>query len=156
MICLQMLLQTCSNENLNGTGLPSSKSVHILSGKLPPAISISSGSQHPKPICLAVLIIGSSSGLILTNLQQTVSQAIGLIPPITQPSGLALPRIGPGPSIAMTASIMVKAGFRNSNISMRNSQKSPALPPFLKCQMAFRLPATQPNIFLTANVATNC
>jgi len=151
-----MLLQTCKSEKRIGTILGSWKSVHILCGKSSPAISISVMSEQPKPICLAVLIIGMSSGSMPISLAQMVSQAIGSVPPMSQPRGLVLPRIGPEPSIATTASMIVKAGFKNLNMSISNSQKSSAFPPFAKCHRAFRLPLTQPNIFLTANVATNC
>ncbi len=151
-----MLLQTWRSENLSGTSLGSWKSVHILCGKSSPTISILAGSEQPNPICLAVLMIGTFSGSIPISLAQIVSQAIGSVPPMSQPKGLALPRIGPGPSIATTASMIVKAGFRNLNISISNSQKSSAFLPFAKCHSAFRLPLTQPNIFLTANVAVNC
>jgi len=151
-----MLLQTCRSEKRIGTILGSWKSVHIFWGKSSPAMSILAMSEQPKPICRAVLIIGTFSGLILTNLAQIVSQAIGSVPPMSQPRGLVLPRIGPRPSIATTASMIVKAGFKSLNMSISNSQKSSAFPPFAKCQRAFLLPLTQPNIFLTANVAVNC
>ena len=156
IICLQMLRQTWGRENLIGTGSASSKSVHILLEKSSPKIFILLRSEQPNPTCLAVLIIGRFSGFMFTSSQQIVSQAIGSVPPISQPRGLALPLIGPGPSIATTPSMMVKAGFKNLYMSMSSWQKSSAFLPFAKCQRAFRLPLTQPNIFLTANVATNC
>ena len=81
-ICLQILLQTCSKENLKGISSGSSKSVQTVCGRLSPITFILSGSEQPNPICLAVFIIGSSSGLIFTSPQQIVSQAIGSVPPI--------------------------------------------------------------------------
>ena len=80
-ICLQMLLQTCRSEKRIGTILGSGKSVHIFWGKSSPAISILAMSEQPKPICLAVLIIGTFSGSIPISLAQIVSHAIGLVPP---------------------------------------------------------------------------
>lgn len=77
-----MLLQTWGRENLSGTGSASWKSVHTFSGKLSPMILILSGSEQPNCNFLAVLIIGSSSSLIFTSLQQIVSQAIGSVPPM--------------------------------------------------------------------------
>ena len=119
-----MLLQTCRREKRIGTILGSWKSVHIFWGKSSPAILILSGSEQPKPICLAVLIMGTVFGSIPISLAHIVSQAIGSVPPMSQPRGLVLPRIGPEPSIAMTASMIVKAGFKSLNMSISNSQKS--------------------------------
>ena len=91
-ICLQMLLKTRGNEKLIGTGSAGSKSMQTLSEKSSPKIFISFISEHPSFNLLAVATIGSFSTLIFTNSAQTVSQAIGSVPPISQPSGESNPR----------------------------------------------------------------
>ena len=110
--CLQMLLQTCGSVNLIGIISGNWKSVQTSFGKSSPDILILAGFEQPNPIFWTVFIIGKSCGSNPTSLAQIVSQAIGSVPPISHPRGLALPFIGPGPSIAITASIIVKAGFR--------------------------------------------
>ena len=96
--------------NLIGVGFAVIKSVQMLSEQSSPKILIFSGSEQPKPICSAVVIIGMSCGSKFMSLQQMVSAAIGSVEPMSQPRSLALPLIGPWLSIATTPSIMVRAG----------------------------------------------
>ena len=88
------------------------KSLQIYGAASSPSLVIWSEVQTVIDFLLAVRIMGRFCGFILISSQQRISQAMGSVPAMSQPSGLGLPLIGPGPSIAITASISVRAGFK--------------------------------------------